>query len=265
MKILPNSNCYFVFSGGEVHCRIDRRSCDGSRIVCKDYSMNGFMALAEIKEILSRDGRKVELVYPYLPYARQDRVIEPNEPFSLKVFAKLLNSLEFSRVIIWDPHSDVVPALINNCSIVPQWKIAHRILPMEILGDAEIMWVSPDVGAYKKISKFILDDNRIITGLKQRDPDGKIIRTRILYDTTTQKIYGKTCVLVDDICDGGRTFIELAKLLKECGAKHVILCVTHGIFSQGLPIILEHIDEIYTTNSFPHQHHPNLHTIELDA
>ncbi len=62
---------------------------------------------------------------------------------------------------------------------------------------------------------------------------------------------GKYCVIVDDICDGGRTFIELAKTLKEGGAQRVVLYVTHGIFSKGIYPLEKYIDEVYTTNSFP--------------
>jgi len=61
---------------------------------------------------------------------------------------------------------------------------------------------------------------------------------------------GKNLVIVDDICDGGRTFIELARVLKEKGANKVALYVTHGIFSQGLDVLKEHIDHVYCVHAF---------------
>lgn len=60
----------------------------------------------------------------------------------------------------------------------------------------------------------------------------------------------KTVMILDDICDGGRTFIEAVKHLREAGAKRVELYVTHGIFSKGVENLLDNgIDHIYTTNS----------------
>lgn len=255
MQITKDS--YFLFSGGEVHRKIDGAS---THIVMRDYTMNGFMALAQTVEVLRRLGQQtIDVTYSYFPYARQDRVMEKTEPFSLRVFCDLLNSLKLSVVWVNDPHSDVVAALVNNCSITPQWNIARHAIPEEYLQDPEVIFVSPDAGAYKKISKLITDDERIAIGVKHRNPQGDITHTGVFCRT---ELDDRTCVIVDDICDGGRTFIELAKVLRERGATHIILYVTHGIFSKGLPIMLDHIDEIYTTNSFPHEHHPNLHVFK---
>lgn len=235
---------YFLFSGGEVHCKV---TGNPREIRMTDYTMNGFMALAQQVEVLRRLGKdRISVIYPYLPYARQDRVIERDEPFSLRVFCDLLNSLCLSSVEIWDAHSDVAPALIKNCHVKPQWEIARDVMPSEYF--TERLFVSPDAGAYKKLSKLVTDDQRIAIGVKNRDAQGKISHTAVF---SPVPIDGQDCVIVDDICDGGRTFIELAKVLRERGAKSVMLYITHGIFSQGLDVLKPHIDRIYTTNSFP--------------
>ncbi len=237
-------NKYFLFSGGEVHVKVGKHTdCD---LICTDYTMNGFMSVCEHNEVLRRRGLSVNLTYPYFPYARQDRVMNEDEPFSLKIFCDLLNSQNFESVTIYDPHSDVTPALLNNCEIINQWDIARMTLPQEYFDDC--IFVSPDAGAYKKLSKLIAEDSRIAIGVKNRDSQGNITHTAVFSPTP---IEGKKCVIVDDICDGGRTFIELAKALKLQGAKSVILYVTHGIFSKGLDELKKHIDRIHTTNSFP--------------
>ena len=239
-------NKHFLFSGGEVHCKINEYS---DKLIVKDYTMNGFMALAEHVEVYRRAASRKEIhaVYPYLPYARQDRVMEINEPFSLKIFCDLLNSLNLSSVEIWDPHSDVTPALINNCRIAPQWNLARETLPNEYFSNPDYLFISPDAGAYKKLTKLIYDDSRIAIGVKNRDATGKVTHTAVFSPT---EIDGHNCVIVDDICDGGRTFIELAKVLKKLGAKSVILYVTHGIFSKGFDELKQYIDKIHTTDSF---------------
>ena len=74
-------------------------------------------------------------------------------------------------------------------------------------------------------------------------------------DITSTEIYcnnlhGKNVVIVDDLIDGGRTYIELAKVLKKKNAGRIDLIVTHGIFSKGLATLTAMVDHIYTTNSF---------------
>lgn len=234
---------YFLFSGGEVHVKLGDAS---STLVCRDYTMNGFMSVCEHNEVLKRRGLSVSLIYPYFPYARQDRITQENEPFSLKIFCDLLNTQGFESVTVYDPHSDVTPALINNCRVVPQWEIARGIIPQESFDNC--LFVSPDAGSYKKLSKLIPDDSNIVIGVKSRDKNGNIIHTDLF---SSLPIDGRDCVIVDDICDGGRTFIELAKSLRFKGAKSVTLYVTHGIFSNGLEELKLHIDHIYTTDSFP--------------
>ena len=248
MRITKDS--YFLFSGGEVHTKLPDGP-SGGHITCTDYSMNGFMALAQIKQMNDKKGFQTTLTYPYLPYARQDRWMAVYEPFSLKVFCDMLNALRFSSVRIFDPHSDVAPALLNNCDIVPQWGIAREALPDHWFTEytTAVLFVSPDAGAYKKLSKLVSDDSRILIGSKHRDALGKITGTQV-HIPEGVNIAFRHCVLVDDICDGGRTFIELAKVLVAKGAE-VSLYVTHGIFSQGLqPLFDAGIKRIFTTNSF---------------
>ncbi|MEI8631794.1 phosphoribosyltransferase family protein [Vibrio sp. PP-XX7] len=74
---------------------------------------------------------------------------------------------------------------------------------------------------------------------------GEIIKTEVLGD-----VKGKKVLIADDICDGGRTFVELAKVLKSEGATEISLFVTHGIFSKGFEVFAGLIDVIYTTDSF---------------
>lgn len=247
--ITIDKTSYFNFSGGEVHCKLDLSTNTdfNIRVLMKDYTMNGLMALAEYCEIAYRNKVKVHVVYPYLPYARQDRVINKDEPFSLRIFCKFLNSLSLASVTIWDPHSDVTSALIHDVKVIPQWKIAARIIPYELFADDNVLFVSPDAGAYKKVSHLMHDDKRIIIGTKERNSKGEIIKTNI---HSPVDISGKECIVIDDICDGGRTFTELAKVLKEKGASKLYLYVTHGIFSKGTKELEKHYEVIYTTNSF---------------
>lgn len=252
-----DSSSYFIFSGGEVHCSGVIPNSKNVTLVCQDYSMNGLMAICQYREIYQRNGAKVQLMYPYLPYARQDRIMVEDESFSLRLFCNILNYQKFDKIICWDIHSDVGSGLLENCVSIPQFLFARKIIPKKYFKNKSVMFVSPDAGAYKKLSKLVADDTRIVIGLKNRDSKGKIIHTSVY---SPQDLQDRTCIIVDDICDGGRTFIELAKALRKKGTSKVVLYITHGIFSQGFAELSKHIDEIYTTNSFPEKPSNNLVT-----
>lgn len=109
--------------------------------------------------------------------------------------------------------------------------------------------ISPDAGSNKKIfdlAKLIDYDGEIIRCDKLRDiVTGNIIETIVYKDD----LNGKDCLIVDDICDGGRTFIQLATALKQKNCGKIYLIVTHGIFSSGFDDLSDNIDGIFCTNS----------------
>jgi ribose-phosphate pyrophosphokinase len=153
-----------------------------------------------------------------------------------------------------DPHSDILEACINNFVKYSNYLLLRMALPeIDNKNDAQerICLVSPDAGAYKKVFDVAtwFKINKIITASKVRDVNtGKILRTEgpSIENHSDEMKY----VIVDDICDGGRTFIELAKVIKEQkpNAK-IYLVVTHGIFSAGHSELGDYFDGIYTTNS----------------
>jgi len=187
----------------------------------------------------------------YLPYMRQDRVCSAGECFSLNVVAGMVNSMNFDEVNIYDPHSNVAPLLINNAKTIGKNRIFFDLLS-EKVGSTDTIVLSPDVGAYKEVNELALKfnaKNSVATGFKHRDlKTGEISRVTIHGNVTNKNV-----VIIDDICDGGRTFIELAKLAKTkelYDAKSVELVVTHGIFTKGLDALKPYIDKIYTTDSY---------------
>lgn len=203
-----------------------------------------------VREINSK--ATVLLFLPYLPYARQDRRMVSNDALTLKVFTTFLNSLNLDAVLVFDCHSDVGVFGLNNVHHVTQDKVVSvNPLLFDINGNDSPVIVAPDAGALKKIDKVagIFRNSGVVVMGKRRDVEtGNIVGHRILESTT--HIADKRCVIFDDICDGGATFISAAAALREAGAARVELFVTHGIFSRGVPNLLENgIDKVYTTDS----------------
>lgn len=235
------------FSGGEIQFRLK----DPNSV--KDYNVEIFvnitnsadvMALLMATDALRRAGcGTIDLMMPYIPYARQDRVCAPGEALSLKVFADLINSQNYRSVEVWDAHSDVALALIDRVQHKKQYRFVN---PLLLTSDHDYL-VSPDAGSLKKIYE-ISGGVPVIRADKTRDPEtGAITGTSVYCDV----LGNKNVLIVDDICDGGRTFIELARVLKGKTYGNIDLYVTHGIFSKGLDVFEGLVDTIYCPNVFP--------------
>lgn len=210
-------------------------------------------ATAAIRNI--KPTREIALYVPYFVGARSDRkFVDGGVNYLKQVICPIINSLNFVTVITLDPHSDVLEACLNNYE-----KLDNHTLAKYALSDIDnknsaqdrICLVSPDAGAYKKIfdvaKKFGIEN--VITATKVRDMrSGNILRIEI---PTLNQHDDLKYVIIDDICDGGRTFNELAKAIREQRADaKIYLIVTHGIFSAGFKELSQYFERIYTTNSY---------------
>ena len=199
----------------------------------------------------------IELTVPYFPFSRQDRVMTEGESFGLQAVVDMIKMCNFTKVTTWDIHSDVAGAMFPagvfvNVSQADLWADSIR----ELTKSETTVIVSPDAGALKKIYKVAEATGLpVVEAKKIRDvATGHIVSTEI---DGTQLANFKQVIIVDDICDGGRTFIELAKVIRVSGFKgNLVLCVTHGIFSKGVGVFAEDFDEVYTMN--------NINNVDLD-
>jgi len=171
---------------------------------------------------------------------RSDRRFSPNTSFDLKIIANFINSMNYDEVRILHPHSDVSLALINNSV-----RISHAAFVDKAIVEAKAdLLISPDAGAYKTTYEIAERLGiRMIASNKVRVDGEPLIQVQ-------GDVKDKDCLIVDDMADGGRTFINLAKELRKQGATKVYLYVTHGMFHYGFDELKEHIDHIYCTNSY---------------
>lgn len=210
-----------------------------------------------LKEYLNEKNLNASLVIPYLPYSRMDRT-EGVTLFTLKYFCKIINSLGFERVTVYEPHSDVSVALLDRVIVENMSsKIAMKVIN-EI--DSENLYiVYPDAGAEKRYSKQIPYE-KILTCSKERDfKTGRIKRLDI-----NGEIYGEfDAVIVDDLCSRGGTFMLTANKLKEKGARNIYLVVTHceDTIFHGDILEADFIKKIYTTDSILSKNHEKIDII----
>lgn len=226
-------------------------------------SSDDLVALILLTDALKRQYRRpadqLSLVIPYIPYARQDRVCNEGEPFSLKAIAAVINSLGYGTVECWDQHSYVTEAVVENCTSFPSHEIITPIRGPSGLEAyfqkwrSNIVVVAPDAGGEKRAREFAkhFQFEKVIACSKDRDPRTGEVKGVSIGRGGPLFIGGARYLIVDDICDGGRTFIEVAKVLKGTfpGVQGVDLFVTHGIFSKGVNALAPWIDTVFTTNS----------------
>ncbi len=239
----------FTFSGGEPHIKILTPINQNKNVTVthRIQSFNDFGLLLLAIDALQRLGIKsIDVFIPYFPAARQDRVMVKGESLSVKVYAQLLNVLNLNSVTVYDPHSEVTPALLNNCKVLSN----HNFIKEAIQDiNEDIILISPDGGALKKIYKLTsaLGGIEVIECSKSRDVKTGQISDFKVY---AEDLKRKSCLIVDDICDGGGTFMGLATELKNKNAGKLYLAVSHGIFSKGLTALNKYFDKIYSTDSF---------------
>lgn len=236
----------FYFSGGEPHIKILQEiPGDEVTVTTRLNSFNDMGMLLMATDAMRRMGvKKLHAVIPYFPAARQDRLMIPGEPLSVKVYADLLNAQQYESVTLFDPHSDVTPALVNNVHAVSN----HAFVKDCLQNIQDYVLISPDGGALKKIYKLseYLGGAAVVECTKKRDvTTGQLTK----FAVGEEDLKGKTCVIVDDICDGGATFTGLAAKLKEHSAGDIYLIVSHGIFSKGTAALTPHFKQIFTTDS----------------
>lgn len=241
------------FSGGERNVKINMEYVDTlaraehvyveAHVRSSDDFMDLVLVTDALREIRALKFAKFCLVIPYVPYARQDRVMNAGEAHGIRAFSRLLNSLKYDEVVISDPHSDVTTALIDNVIVLEQAQVVASVLHpshFDIL-------VAPDAGAIKKTNKLAKLWGKSEVGVGSKDRNiltGEITGTSY----NGPSVEGKNVLIVDDICDGGATFIHLGKVLREMNPKTLTLYVTHGIFSKGGAELSAVFDEVVCTN-----------------
>ncbi len=244
------------FADGEINLRIEEtvRGHDVFLIESTSPPVNDhLMELLIMIDALKRaSANTIAVVMPYYGYARQDRKARGRDPITAKLVANLLMTAGATRVLTVDLHSDQIQGFfdipVDNLQAFPVFVDALK--KNEILDRDRTVIVAPDVGAVKRARKFAEKMGFPIAILDKRRPKENV--AEILH--VIGDVDGMTSIMFDDMIDTGRTLIEGAKVLKEKGAKDVISCATHGVFSQDALENLQksEIDHIYVTDSIAH-------------
>ncbi len=166
---------------------------------------------------------------PYFGYARQDRRTKARTPISAKLVANLITEAGIDRVLTLDLHATQIQGFfdlpVDNLYAAPIFALDVEHNFRGRLQD--VIVVSPDVGGVSRARELA---KRIGCALaivdKRREKPGEIAEMTVIGDVT-----GKTCIIVDDICDTAGTLCKAAQVLIEAGATEVHSYITHGVLS----------------------------------
>lgn len=200
---------------------------------------------------------KIVMRMPYLPNARMDRVKFQCEVFTLKWFAKFINSLNIDKVVVTDVHSNVGEALIDR---MEEDYYPHISFYENVIKDfkPDVLFF-PDAGAHKRYKDFWkLSDFPNTYGEKVRNWESGEISSLEVHDP--EVIKGKRVLIVDDICSFGGTFYRATNQLEKNGASSIALAVTHAEDNilKGKLLELDSLEKVYTTDSIYKGEHPKV-------
>jgi phosphoribosylpyrophosphate synthetase len=249
------------YPAGEIQVRLTAKGLasvkgkDEFEIICNPIP--DIIELAQLKDCLDHAGKfwRTSLFLPYMPYARADRRFVGGDCLGIKVWGDLINSLNFSTVWTFDIHSSRAYSYVQNlANFSPEDVFARDPIRMAItkLGRKGLVLVIPDAGAAGRyeLNRYSLP---IVQGLKHRDAStGKLTGFGVAVEEDNDGyghvIKAKKALIVDDICDGGGTFIGLAEALHKINPDlKLYLYVSHGIFSKGQKALYKHFEAVFTS------------------
>lgn len=230
------------FPDGEKHLKInklDRK--DTVEIICRITNSDDLFLLMQLSDILNRQCVCVEkITILYLMTMRCDRLFSFEQPFSLKIVADVINSFNAKKVVVIEPHSSTCLDLIKNSEAV---YLSHGMI------EHATCVCYPDNGAFKRYSSYLLMGYSYIKCSKVRD-----IKTGSITSFSIDEISdSKDCdeiVVIDDLCDGGGTFVGIASKLRELKPSKLTLVVTHAVQKAGIERVAKVYDQVVITNSY---------------
>ena len=244
------------FANGEIYVRFEEsvRGSDCFVIQSHTQPLNKWLMeqLLMIDALKRGSAKRITAILPFYPYARQDKKHRGREPISARLIADLLQTAGADRIVSVDLHTDQIQGFFDG-------PVDH-MHAMPILTDyikdkydlSNIVVVSPDAGRVKVAEKWAntLGDAPMAFVHKTRSTEvaNEVVANRVVGD-----VAGKDCVLLDDMIDTGGTIAGAVGVLKEAGARSVVIACTHGVFSDPARERLSSCgaEEVITTDTLP--------------
>jgi ribose-phosphate pyrophosphokinase len=244
-----------TFANGELYIRYDEsvRGCDAFVIQSHTAPINEWLMeqLIMVDALKRASAKRITVVAPFYPYARQDKKGRGREPISARLVADLFRAAGADRIMSVDLHAAQIQGFfdgpVDHLFAMPVLMEHMR----EKLDPSTLTVVSPDMGRVR-VADIWSDKLGAPLAIihKRRDP---MVHNQVTVHEIVGDVKGRVCLLVDDLIDTGRTIVSAAEALKANGATRVIVAATHAVFSPPAVDLLSsaHIDRVVVTDTLP--------------
>jgi ribose-phosphate pyrophosphokinase len=256
-----------TFANGEIYARYDEsvRGCDAFVIQSHTEPINEWLMeqLIMVDALKRASAKRITVVSPFYPYARQDKKGRGREPISARLIADLYKAAGADRIMSVDLHAAQIQGFfdgpVDHLFAMPVLLEHFR----KQLDPSTLTVVSPDMGRVRvaDIWSQKLDAPLAIIH-KRRDP---LVPNQVTVHDIVGDVSGRVCLIVDDMIDTGGTIVKAAEALKRAGALKVVVAATHAIFSDPAPTILQSdfIDSVVVTDTLPVPEHKRFPTLTI--
>ena len=244
-----------TFANGEIYARFDGsvRGADIFVIQSHTSPINEWLMeqLIMVDAAKRASAKRITVVAPFYPYARQDKKGRGREPISARLVADLFKAAGANRIMSVDLHAAQIQGFFDG-------PVDHLFaMPVLLehfqaqLDPATLTVVSPDMGRVRVADVWSDKMGAPLAIIhKRRDP---LVPNQVSVHEIIGPVEGRTCLIVDDLIDTGRTIAKAAEALKQHGATAVVVAATHAVFSDPAVEILqsEFIDSVVVTDTLP--------------
>lgn len=243
------------YANSEIYVRYEEsvRGSDAFVIQSHPAPVNEWLMeqLIMVDALKRASAKRITVVAPCYPYARQDKKHLGREPISARLVADLFWAAGADRIMSVDLHTAQIQGFFNgpldHLTALPV--LADYVSSKYDLSNMTI--VSPDAGRVRLADTWC---DRLGAPLaiihKRHDPT---VANQVVAHEVVGEVAGRTCLLVDDMVDTGGTICQAARALFQHGAEKVICAATHPILSGPAAERLNAIpfEEIIFTNTLP--------------
>lgn len=234
------------FPDGEVIIKLgDINRKDSVWVICRITNAEELFILMQVGDILNRQGIEWHLNILYLMSMRMDRVIDFNQPFSLNVVANMIKSLNPKEIGVVHPHSKRTLELLHAINTVE----THFWL-LDGIRNETFQVCFPDNGAFERYQKMYAQSHTPpLIGAKKRNTETGKIESIVI--TNPEDYKGVPIMIVDDLCDGGGTFLGIAEAIRKIDENAKIsISLIHMVNPKGIENLSKTFDNVFFTNSY---------------
>jgi ribose-phosphate pyrophosphokinase len=243
------------FPNGEIYARPEEsvRGCDAFVLQSFGQPINKWVmeALILVDALKRASAKRITVVMPFYPYARQDKKHLGREPISARLVADLFKTAGADRLMSVDLHTAQIQGFFDG----PVDHLFALPLLADYIADkygGGFTVVSPDTGRVRMAERWAdrMGGAPVAFVHKTRDPNvaNQVVAHRVVGD-----VDGQRCLLIDDMIATGGTITKAADILLDSGATEVVVAATHGEFSEPAVDRLKNsrVSEIVVTNTLP--------------